>query len=152
MQGLSEQEVIRREGLQELMDLNINPFPPQAFDVTCNSQELKSQFKADPEKFGTVSIAGRVMMKRIMGKASFVELQDAYGKIQLYINRDVICPAEDKSLYNTVFKKLTDIGDFIGVKGYGFITQTGEISIHVSEYFFLSKCLHPLPTVKRCFC
>ena len=148
MQGLSEQEVIRREGLQELMDLNINPFPPQAFDVTCNSQELKSQFKADPEKFATVSIAGRVMMKRIMGKASFVELQDAYGKIQLYINRDVICPAEDKSLYNTVFKKLTDIGDFIGVKGYGFITQTGEISIHVSEYFFLSKCLHPLPTVK----
>ena len=134
--------------LSELRQLGIDPYPAAAFEVNCLSEDLKKGYDANPDKYTSISMSGRLMMKRIMGKASFAELQDSTGKIQVYINRDIICPSEDKELYNTVFKKLTDIGDFIGVKGHAFKTQTGELSVHVSEFSFLSKSLHPLPVVK----
>ncbi|MBK7224805.1 MAG: lysine--tRNA ligase [Saprospiraceae bacterium] len=148
MQNLSEQEILRRQSLSELRQLGIDPYPAAAFEVNCLSEDLKKGYDANPDKYTSISMSGRLMMKRIMGKASFAELQDSTGKIQVYINRDIICPSEDKELYNTVFKKLTDIGDFIGVKGHAFKTQTGELSVHVSEFSFLSKSLHPLPVVK----
>ncbi len=148
MQNLSEQEILRRQSLSELRQLGIDPYPAAAFEVNCLSEDLKNGYDANPDKYTSISMSGRLMMKRIMGKASFAELQDSTGKIQVYINRDIICPSEDKELYNTVFKKLTDIGDFIGVKGHAFKTQTGELSVHVSEFSFLSKSLHPLPVVK----
>jgi lysyl-tRNA synthetase class 2 len=149
MTELNEQEQIRRNSLNELYQLGINPFPPEAFDVTVNSEAIHQQFASHPENFQNVSIAGRIMSRRIMGAASFVELQDEKGRIQLYIKRDEICPNEDKSLYNTVFKRLMDIGDIIGVTGYVFITQMGEISIHVSSLKLLSKSLRVLPIVKE---
>lgn len=148
MQHLSEQELLRRESLVELRKMGINPYPAEAFTVNCLSSDLKNNFENHPEKFTDITLAGRIMMKRIMGKASFAELQDSAGKIQIYINRDFICPTDDKELYNVVFKKHTDLGDFVGVKGYAFKTQTGELSVHVSEFVFLSKALHPLPIVK----
>ncbi|MEP7195144.1 MAG: lysine--tRNA ligase [Saprospiraceae bacterium] len=148
MQHYSEQEIIRREYLQELRAIGINPFPAEAFEVNAFAADIKSNFESNPEGYKTISLAGRIMGKRIMGKASFAEIQDSSGRIQAYINRDLICPGEDKELYNTVFKRLCDIGDFVGLKGYVFKTQTGEISIHVSEFIFLSKSLHPLPVVK----
>ena len=148
MHHLSEQELIRRQTLDEMRASGLNPFPAEAFKVNTNSKLIKEGFGQNPEAFQDLSLAGRVMMKRIMGKASFAELQDGHGKIQIYINRDLICPDEDKELYNTVFKKWIDLGDFVGVKGYAFKTQTGETSIHVSELKFLSKSLHPLPVVK----
>ncbi len=147
---LSEQEQIRRNSLQELYKLGINPYPQAAFDVNVTTVQIKEQFDDnDLAKFGSVSIGGRIMSRRIMGAASFCELQDAHGRIQLYLNRDEICPGEDKTMYNTVFKRLLDIGDFIGVKGFAFRTQMGEISIHVKELTVLSKSLRPLPIVKE---
>jgi lysyl-tRNA synthetase class 2 len=144
---LSEQEVFRRKSLEELRNYGINPYPADEYPVTGYSKEIKASFQDDaPHR--EVSLAGRLMSRRIMGKASFAELQDSEGRIQLYISRDDICPDENKELYNTIFKKLLDIGDFIGVKGYVFRTQMGEISVHVSQLTVLSKSLRPLPVVK----
>ena len=135
--------------MQTLKDMGIDPYPAELFDVNCNTLDIKEKFPGDESLFQNVSIAGRMMSRRIMGAASFVEIQDAKGKIQLYVKRDEICPGEDKTLYNTVFKKLTDIGDIVGVKGFVFRTQVGEISIHVKEFKLLSKSLTPLPIVKE---
>ena len=144
---LSEQEQIRRNSLQTLRDMGIEPYPAAEFTVTGHSTEIRENF-ADDAPRREVAVAGRIMSRRIMGKASFIELQDADGRIQVYISRDEICPGEDKDLYNIVFKKLMDIGDFIGVRGFVFRTQTGEISVHASELVLLSKSLRPLPVVK----
>ncbi|RLD45937.1 MAG: lysine--tRNA ligase [Bacteroidetes bacterium] len=149
MNELSEQEVVRRNSLQELYKLGINPFPPEAFEVNANSEEIKNNFDPEAENYQDVVIAGRIMTRRIMGKASFTEIQDEKGRIQLYFNRDIICPDEDKTLYNIVFKKLLDIGDIIGITGSAFITQTGELSIRVKSYKILSKALRPLPVIKE---
>lgn len=145
---LSEQEIIRRQSLQKLIDLNVNPYPAELFEVNVSSKEILENYEKDKLNYKNISIAGRLMSQRVMGKASFAVLQDTTGRIQLYINRDEICPTEDKTLYNEVFKKLLDIGDIIGVKGYVFTTQTGEISIHVKELKLLTKSLKPLPVVK----
>ncbi|MEI7980069.1 MAG: lysine--tRNA ligase [Bacteroidota bacterium] len=146
---LTEQEMIRRNSLRELIRLGIDPFPPHTFIVNARASDIKVRFREDHTLFGQVRIAGRIMGRRIMGAASFVELQDESGRIQLYLKRDDICPGEDKSLYNTVFKKLLDIGDIIGVTGYVFITQMGEITIHVQSLTLLSKSLRVLPIVKE---
>jgi lysyl-tRNA synthetase class 2 len=146
---LSEQEIIRRNALQELINLGIDPYPTGVFPVNVTTQEIQSKFKPESGHYQDVSIAGRIMGRRIMGAAAFVELQDAFGRIQLYVKRDDICPNEDKTLYNTVFKKLLDIGDIIWVKGFVFITQMGEITIHVKEFKLLAKSLRPLPVVKE---
>ena len=143
---LSEQEIIRRQCLQELRDMGINPYPAAEFPTNAFSTEIKAEFKDDEQR--DVVVAGRMMSRRIMGKASFAEIQDSKGRIQVYISRDEICPDEDKDLYNKVFKKLMDIGDFIGIKGFVFKTQTGEISIHAKEITILSKSLKPLPDRK----
>jgi lysyl-tRNA synthetase class 2 len=147
MQELSEQEVVRREALQKLIDLGIDPYPAAEFPVNILAKQVKEKFAAG-EELKEVVLAGRMMSSRVMGKASFAELQDASGRIQIYIARDEICPGEDKSLYNEVFKKLLDRGDFIGVKGYVFKTQVGETSIHVQELTLLAKSIKPLPVVK----
>ena len=144
---LSEQEIVRRQSLQELRDMGIEPYPAAEFPTNAFSEDIKNDFKGEDEKREVV-IAGRMMSRRVMGKASFVELQDSKGRIQVYITRDDICPEEDKTLYNTVFKRLLDIGDFIGVKGFVFRTQTGEISVHAQSLTLLSKSLKPLPIVK----
>lgn len=144
---LSEQEIVRRQSLQELRDMGIEPYPAAEFPTNVFSEDIKNDFKDEDEKREVV-IAGRMMSRRVMGKASFVELQDSKGRIQVYITRDDICPEEDKTLYNTVFKRLLDIGDFIGVKGFVFRTQTGEISVHAQSLTLLSKSLKPLPIVK----
>jgi len=149
MLNLSEQEITRRNSLEELKKLDINPFPAEEFLVNVNTAEIKEKFPNDESLFKDISIAGRIMSRRIMGKASFAELQDEKGRIQLYFNRDVICEGEDKSMYNTVFKKLLDIGDIIGVTGYVFNTQMGEISIHVKDFKVLAKSIKPLPIVKE---
>lgn len=144
---LSEQETIRRGSMATLRQMGIEPYPAAEYEVTGHSTEIRESFKDDaPAR--DVAVAGRIMSRRIMGKASFVELQDADGRIQIYISRDEICPDENKDLYNVVFKKLLDIGDFIGVRGYVFRTQTGEISVHARELTVLSKSLRPLPIVK----
>ena len=144
---LSEQETIRRASMEEMRRRGIEPYPAAEYPVTGYSDEIKENFKDDePER--PVSVAGRVMGRRIMGKASFMELQDSKGRIQVYVNRDEICPGEDKDLYNVVFKKLLDIGDFVGVKGHVFRTKTGEISVHATELTVLGKSLRPLPVVK----
>ena len=146
---LSEQEVIRRENLQKIIEAGIDPYPGAEFHISHYATDIKGSFSEESkEDFKEVSIAGRLMMKRIMGKASFAELQDSSGRIQAYVSRDDICPEEDKTLYNTVFKKLLDIGDFIGIKGFVFHTRTGEVTIHVKELTVLSKSLKPLPIVK----
>ncbi len=144
---LSEQEIGRRQSLQELRDMGIDPYPAAEFPTNAFSTDIRDNFsdEAEPRE---VSVAGRLMSRRVMGKASFAELQDSKGRIQIYISRDDICPGEDKDLYNKVFKKLMDIGDFIGVKGFVFRTQTGEISVHAKELTLLSKSLKPLPIVK----
>ncbi|SFG25118.1 lysine--tRNA ligase [Prevotella sp. KH2C16] len=144
---LSEQEIVRRQSLQALRDMGIDPYPAAEFPTNAFSTDIKTEFKDEDEPRNVV-IAGRVMTKRIMGKASFAELQDSKGRIQVYVARDEICPGEDKELYNTVFKKLLDIGDIIGVKGFVFRTQTGEVSVHAKEITLLSKSLKPLPIVK----
>lgn len=148
MQKLSEQEIQRREQRQQLLDLNINPYPSETFGVSHFSEEIKEGFEADPERYKQVKLAGRLMSRRIQGSATFAELQDAQGRIQLYLRRDDICPGEDKTLYNTVFKKILGIGDIIGVEGYVFKTQVGEISIHVTGLTVLTKALKPLPLPK----
>ncbi|WKZ58990.1 MAG: lysine--tRNA ligase [Cyclobacteriaceae bacterium] len=146
---LSEQEIIRRQAKEELEKLGINPYPAELFDVNVSAQEILENYTRHKSDYRSISIAGRIMSRRIMGSASFAELQDETGRIQIYVRRDDICPGEDKTLYNTVFKKLVDIGDIVGVKGYCFTTQTGEISIHVTELTILSKSLRPLPVVKE---
>ncbi|MCX6246540.1 MAG: lysine--tRNA ligase [Bacteroidetes bacterium] len=148
-QVLSEQETIRRDSLKELIRLGINPYPPETFEVNATAVEIKKKFPEDSSLFQEVSISGRIMSRRIMGAASFVEIQDSTGRIQLYVKRDDICAGEDKTLYNTVFKKLLDIGDIVGIKGYVFITQMGEITIHVRSLVLLCKSLRPLPIVKE---
>ncbi len=140
---------MRRENLQKIIELGINPYPPEGWDVNAHAKEILEQYDPEKNNFQEVSLAGRLMARRIMGKASFAVLQDESGRIQLYINRDEICPGEDKTLYNTVFKKLLDLGDIIGVKGRVFKTKTGETSVHVNELKLLSKSLRPLPVVKR---
>jgi lysyl-tRNA synthetase class 2 len=147
--GLTEQEIIRRNSLSELIKLGIDPYPPDTFQVNARATDIKTQFPNDNTLFQQVSIAGRMMSRRIMGAASFLELQDESGRIQLYIKRDDVCRGEDKMMYNTVFKKLLDIGDIIGVTGYVFITQMGEITIHVKSLKLLSKSLRVLPIVKE---
>ena len=144
---LSEQEIVRRGSLDEMRRRGIDPYPAAEFPVTGYADEIKSTF-ADDAPQREVSVAGRIMSRRIMGKASFMELQDSRGRIQVYISRDDLCPGEDKDLYNVVFKKLLDIGDFVGVEGYVFRTQTGEISVHARSLTVLSKSLRPLPIVK----
>lgn len=146
---LSEQEIIRRQAKEELEKLGINPYPAELFEVNVSAQEILENYTRHKSDYRSISIAGRIMSRRIMGSASFAELQDETGRIQIYVRRDDICPGEDKTLYNTVFKKLVDIGDIVGVKGYCFTTQTGEISIHVTELTILSKSLRPLPVVKE---
>jgi lysyl-tRNA synthetase, class II len=148
-EGLSEQEVIRREALQEIEELGFEAYPAAGFDVSCWSQDILSRFDEFPSDFEEVALAGRIMRKRVMGKASFAEIQDSKGRIQIYVSRDIICPDEDKSLYNRVFKKLLDIGDFIGVRGHVFRTKLGELTVHVRELVLLSKSLKPLPVIKE---
>jgi lysyl-tRNA synthetase class 2 len=150
-QHLSEQELVRREKLSELQKLGINPYPAPSYPVNTNSVYIKENYKGEENKtdFADVCIAGRIMSIRDMGKASFAVIQDSAGKIQIYVKRDDICPGEDKSLYDQVWKKLLDIGDIIGVKGYVFTTKTGETSIHVRELTLLTKSLKPLPIVKE---
>ena len=143
---LSEQEIVRRQSLQELRDMGIDPYPAAEYPTNAFSDEIKANFAEGEER--TVCIAGRMMSCRVMGKASFVELQDSKGRIQVYITRDDICPDENKDLYNKVFKRLMDIGDFIGITGFVFKTQTGEISVHAKSLTLLSKSLKPLPIVK----
>ena len=145
---LSEQEICRRASLEELRRLGIEPYPAAEYPVDAYSTEIKETFDASAEP-REVCVAGRIMSRRIMGKASFAELLDSRGRIQVYITRDDICPDEDKTLYNSVFKKLLDLGDFIGVRGFVFQTQTGEISIHARELTLLAKSLKPLPVVKE---
>ncbi len=147
--SLSEQEIIRREALEQIKSLGINPYPSEKFPVNTCSKCIKEEYKPEKNNLQDVAIAGRIMSRRVMGKASFAEIQDEKGRIQLYIKRDDICPGEDKTLYNQVFKKLLDIGDIIGVKGYVFITQMGETTIHVKKLQLLSKSLRPLPVVKE---
>ncbi|MBO4723454.1 MAG: lysine--tRNA ligase [Muribaculaceae bacterium] len=144
---LSEQEIVRRNSLNQLRELGIDPYPAAEYVVNAWSDEIKDNFKDDEEP-RQVSVAGRIMSRRIMGKASFMELKDSKGRIQVYISRDDLCPDENKDLYNVVFKKLLDIGDFVGIEGYVFRTQTGEISVHAQSLKVLSKSLKPLPIVK----
>ncbi len=146
---LSEQELIRRESMNELITMGVNPYPAQEFIVSTNSKEIHENYVPEKNNFQDVNVAGRIMSRRIMGSASFAELQDEQGRLQLYFNRDAICPGEDKSLYNTVFKKSLDIGDIIGVTGYVFITKMGEISVHVTSFKILCKSIRPLPIVKE---
>ena len=149
IEHLSEQEQLRRKSLAALREAGINPYPAERFDVSASAADIAAGFDAEPEKFQTVTIAGRMMSRRIMGSASFFELQDHTGRIQVYIRRDDICPESDPTLYNTVFKKLLDIGDFIGVEGFAFRTNTGELSVHCRKFTVLSKSIRPLPIVKE---
>ena len=146
---LSEQELIRRKARTDLMNMNIDPYPPELFEITTTSREIKKKFKDESASFKNISIAGRIMSRRIMGSASFAEIQDDAGRIQIYLRRDDVCTGEDKSLYNDVFKKKLDIGDIVGIKGFVFVTQVGEISIHVTSFKILTKSLRPLPIVKE---
>ena len=145
----SEQELLRRESLAKLRELGIEPYPAALYPVNTNAAEIKSGFDAEKGNFQEVCIAGRLMSRRIMGAASFGESQDETGRIQIYVKRDEICPGEDKTMYNTVWKKLLDIGDIIGIRGFAFITQTGQLSIHAKELTLLSKSLKVLPIVKE---
>src|SRR5574344_1023825 len=161
--NLNDKEQNRRNALDELRKLSINPYPAKMYEVTVKSTDITELFEPDkspdPEtplpavelagKYGNISIAGRIMSRRIMGAAAFMELQDQYGKVQVYIKRDEVCPGEDKTMYNTVFKKLLDIGDIVGIRGYAFVTQTGQKSIHAKELTVLSKSLRVLPIVKE---
>ena len=146
--SLTDQEIFRRESLQKLKDLGIDPFPAAAFPVNTYIQDIRNRYTAEDNPFTDIAVAGRLMMKRDMGKAAFAELLDSTGRIQIYVNRDIICPGEDKTMYTQVFAKLLDIGDYLGVKGHVFTTKTGETTIHVSSFTLLSKALHPLPVVK----
>ena len=149
MQLLSEQELERRKDREELMKLGINPYPAESFPINVTAEDIHKNYENRKTDYKDISIAGRLMTKRIMGSASFAEIQDSTGRLQIYLRRDDLCPDEDKTFYNTVFKKLLGIGDFIGLKGYVFTTQTGEISLHVTDLKILSKSIKPLPVVKR---
>ena len=146
---LNEQELNRRASLKAMRDLGIEPYPAEQFPVNADTEDIKANYNDEIHNFDNVSIAGRIMSRRIMGAASFIEIQDDKGRIQVYIKRDEICPGEDKTLYNTVFKKLLDIGDIIGIQGYAFITQTGQLSVHAKSLKVLSKSLRVLPIVKE---
>ena len=145
---LSEQEIIRRNSLNEMREMGIDPYPAAEYVTNAYSTDIKADFKDEEAEPRTVSVAGRIMSRRIMGKASFIELQDSKGRIQVYITRDDVCPDENKDLYNVVFKRLLDLGDFVGIEGFVFRTQTGEVSIHAKKLTVLSKSLRPLPIVK----
>ncbi|MEX2512488.1 MAG: lysine--tRNA ligase [Cyclobacteriaceae bacterium] len=149
MQLLNEQEIERRKDREALMNLGINPYPALSFPINASADDIHRNYENRKTDYKGISIAGRMMSRRIMGSASFAEIQDSTGRLQIYVRRDDICPEEDKTLYNTVFKKMLGIGDFIGIKGFIFTTQTGEISLHVQELVLLSKSLKPLPVVKR---
>ena len=146
---LNDQEIQRRKSRETLMNLGVDPYPPETFDVNVSITNILKNFERRPNDYSNISIAGRLMSKRIMGSASFAEIQDEKGRIQIYLRRDDICPSEDKSLYNEIFKKELDIGDIVGIKGYVFKTQVGEISIHVQKIKLLTKSLRPLPIVKE---
>jgi len=146
---LSEQELVRRENLQKLVDKGIDPYPAATYVVTDKTADIVANYKEGSDLYQEVSLAGRFMSRRIMGKASFGEIQDSSGRIQIYVSRDDICEGDDTWMYNDFFKKLLDFGDFIGVKGRAFVTQVGEVSIHVTSITMLSKSLKPLPVVKR---
>ena len=146
---LSEQEIQRRSDLEELIKLGINPYPSPTFPVNVEIRDILSHYEQNKLEYKNICLAGRLMNRRVMGSASFGEIQDATGRIQIYIKRDEICPGDDKTLYNSVFKKLLGIGDFIGIKGFVFTTQTGETTIHVKELILLAKSLKPLPVVKE---
>ncbi|MFM7839145.1 MAG: OB-fold nucleic acid binding domain-containing protein, partial [Chitinophagaceae bacterium] len=150
-QLLSEQELIRRDKLTQLVQLGFTPYPAATFPVTHTAASIKEGYQGEQNKadFTNVCLAGRIMSIRDMGKASFAVIQDSTGKIQIYLKRDDLCPGDDKQLYDTVWKHLTDIGDIIGIKGYVFTTKTGEISLHVSSFTLLTKSLKPLPVVKE---
>ena len=147
--NLSEQEEQRRKSREEIIELGIDPYPSDTFDINTNSQEIKDDFDEKKKNFQDVSISGRIMSRRVMGSASFAEIQDSKGKIQIYVRRDDICDGEDKTLYNTIFKKKLDLGDIIGITGYVFKTQMGETTIHVTSLKVLSKSVRPLPVVKE---
>lgn len=147
--SLSEQEIVRRENLKKIRELGIDPYPNETFQITHSAREITDSFKEGDENFKQVRLAGRLMSRRVMGKASFAEIQDSSGRIQIYVNRDEICPDENKDLYNKLFKKFLDLGDFIGIEGYAFVTQTGTISVHVEKLKLLSKSIKPLPIVKK---
>jgi len=149
MPEFSEQELFRRNSLEKIRKLGIDPYPAARYKVNTTAEEIKKEYNSEENNLQDVCIAGRIMSRRIMGKASFAELQDSTGRIQIYLNRDELCPGEDKTLYNEVFKKLLDIGDIIGIKGYVFITQVGEISVFCKELNILSKSIRPLPIVKE---
>lgn len=149
MQLLSEQELERRKDREELLALGINPYPAEAFPINVTAEDIHKNYENQKTDYKDISIAGRLMSRRIMGSASFAEIQDSTGILQIYVRRDDICPDEDKTFYNTVFKKLLGLGDFVGVKGYIFTTQTGEISLHVTDIKILAKSVKPLPVVKR---
>ena len=146
---LSEQEIIRRDSLKAMRELGIDPYPAAAYEVNITTSQIREQYNPEEGNLRDISIAGRIMTRRIMGAAAFMEIQDEKGRIQIYIKRDEICPGEDKTMYNTIFKKLLDIGDIVGIKGYAFITQAGELSIHAKELTVLSKSLRVLPIVKE---
>ena len=146
--NLNEQELIRRENLQKMIEMGINPYPSSTFPITHSAKQITEGFKEGSTDFQEVCLSGRLMSRRIMGKASFAEIQDSSGRMQIYVSRDDICEGENKDLYNKVFKKLLDLGDFIGIKGFAFFTQTGTLSIHVKELTILSKSIKPLPIVK----
>jgi lysyl-tRNA synthetase class 2 len=147
-QPRSEQELIRRQSLSALVELGIEPYPAELYEINANAKDILDNYERDKINYKNIRLAGRIMSRRIMGNAAFFELQDSTGRIQVYIKRDDVCPGEDKTLYNTVFKKLLDIGDFVGVEGYVFTTQSGEISVHTSHLTVLAKSLRPLPVVK----
>ncbi|MFN4233223.1 MAG: lysine--tRNA ligase [Bacteroidia bacterium] len=149
MEQLTEQEIFRRNSLEELKKLGIDPYPAELFEINASAKDIKENYERDKLSYKNISIAGRIMSRRIMGNASFFELMDSSGRIQVYVRRDDICPGEDKTLYNTVFKKLLDIGDIVGITGYVFTTQVGEISIHATSLKVLCKTLRPLPIVKK---
>jgi lysyl-tRNA synthetase class 2 len=148
-QHLSEQEIIRRDKITVLNQLGIDPYPAPLYPVSHLATDILNNFDAEINPMPEVCIAGRILSIRLMGKAAFAQLQDTSGKIQIYVGRDAICPSDDKTLFDEVFKKLLDIGDLLGVKGHVFITKTGETSIHVSSFTLLSKSLRPLPIVKE---
>lgn len=148
-QTFNEQETLRREALVKLRELGIEPYPAALYPVNATAESIKAEYDSEKDNLRDLCIAGRLMSRRIMGAASFAELQDSTGRIQVYVNRDQICPGEDKTMYNTVFKKLLDIGDIIGIKGYAFITKTGQLSVHATELTLLSKSLRVLPIVKE---
>ena len=148
MEKYTEQETIRRESLNKLKELGINPYPANEYKINTTSKDIKSGFSEEKNGQKKIVLAGRIMSRRIMGKASFVEIKDVAGRIQIYVNRDEICPLEDKTMYNEVFKKYLDIGDIIGVEGYVFKTKVGEISVRAKKITILSKSITPLPIVK----